>query len=188
MRKIGALEAGGTKMVLGVFDETGAELERLTLPTLTPEETVPPMRVVSVRHVGPYNTCCAAWATLSQLAGPLGLFGPHTKMIGLGYDDPAITAPEKIRYDACLTVPDDFAGTPELPVSVIDGGEYAMAVVKGPYTNLAPAFAHVCGVWGPDSGREFAGTPSIEFYLNNPGTTPPEELLTEIGVPLAPGR
>ncbi|MDD3214621.1 MAG: ROK family protein [Eubacteriales bacterium] len=44
MRKIGALEAGGTKMVLSVFTETGEELERLTLPTLTPEETVPPMR------------------------------------------------------------------------------------------------------------------------------------------------
>ena len=50
MRKIGALEAGGTKMVLGVFDETGAELERLTLPTLTPEETVPPMRAFLDKH------------------------------------------------------------------------------------------------------------------------------------------
>ena len=30
-------------MVLGIFSETGEELERLTLPTLTPDETVPPM-------------------------------------------------------------------------------------------------------------------------------------------------
>ena len=36
MRKIGALEAGGTKMLLGIFDETGKELDRLSLPTLTP--------------------------------------------------------------------------------------------------------------------------------------------------------
>ena len=43
MRKIGAVEAGGTKMVLGVFDETGKELERTSLPTRTPEETVPQM-------------------------------------------------------------------------------------------------------------------------------------------------
>lgn len=41
--KIGALEAGGTKMVLGVYDQDGAELERLSLPTLTPAETMPPM-------------------------------------------------------------------------------------------------------------------------------------------------
>ncbi|MEG0513671.1 MAG: ROK family protein, partial [Clostridia bacterium] len=41
--KIGALEAGGTKMVLGVFDEQGTELERLTVPTETPEITMPKM-------------------------------------------------------------------------------------------------------------------------------------------------
>lgn len=50
MRKIGALEAGGTKMVLGVFTEAGDELERITLPTLSPDETVPPMRAFFDRH------------------------------------------------------------------------------------------------------------------------------------------
>lgn len=43
MRKIGALEAGGTKMVLAVYDESGNELERLSLPTETPERTMPRM-------------------------------------------------------------------------------------------------------------------------------------------------
>jgi len=147
---------------------------------------LPPMRVACVRHVGPYEQCCGAWEKLCRLAGEQGLFGPDVRMIGVGYDDPAITPPNKIRYDACITVPDTFAGTSELPVVVIGDGEYATAVVKGPYTNLAPAFAYVCGVWGPDSGREFAGAPSLEFYVNDPGQTPPEELLTEIGVPLAP--
>ena len=50
MSKIGALEAGGTKMVLGIFTEAGEELDRLTLPTLTPEETVPPMRAFFDGH------------------------------------------------------------------------------------------------------------------------------------------
>ena len=43
MRKIGALEAGGTKMVLAVYNEDGTELNRLTLPTETPEVTLPLM-------------------------------------------------------------------------------------------------------------------------------------------------
>ena len=43
MRKIGALEAGGTKMVLAVYTEAGEELERLTVPTETPETTMPAM-------------------------------------------------------------------------------------------------------------------------------------------------
>lgn len=50
MRKIGALEAGGTKMVLGIFSDTGEELDRLTLPTQTPEETMPPMRTFFEGH------------------------------------------------------------------------------------------------------------------------------------------
>ncbi len=43
MVKIGALEAGGTKMVLAVYTLEGEELERLTLPTLTPQQTMPQM-------------------------------------------------------------------------------------------------------------------------------------------------
>ena len=62
MRRIGALEAGGTKMVLGVFDERGDELARHTLPTLTPAETVPTMLDFFARQ------CVAALG--------IGSFGP----------------------------------------------------------------------------------------------------------------
>ena len=50
MQKIGALEAGGTKMVLGIFDEQGTELVRHTLPTLTPDETIPEMKTFFAEH------------------------------------------------------------------------------------------------------------------------------------------
>ena len=43
MPVFGALEAGGTKMVLALMDENGTELERKVLPTLTPDETLPEM-------------------------------------------------------------------------------------------------------------------------------------------------
>ncbi|MBR4081578.1 MAG: ROK family protein [Clostridia bacterium] len=39
----GALEAGGTKMVLSRLDESGHMLERIAIPTRTPEETMPEM-------------------------------------------------------------------------------------------------------------------------------------------------
>ena len=50
MKKIGALEAGGTKMVLAVYDENGTELERVTMPTLTPDVTMPKMIEFFRRH------------------------------------------------------------------------------------------------------------------------------------------
>lgn len=41
--RYGALEAGGTKMVLSVLDENGAMLERVSIPTESPEKTMPAM-------------------------------------------------------------------------------------------------------------------------------------------------
>lgn len=37
----GALEAGGTKMVMAIGDETGKIIEQKSIPTITPEETMP---------------------------------------------------------------------------------------------------------------------------------------------------
>lgn len=41
--RLGALEAGGTKMVCAVGDETGKIFEQISIPTETPEITVPRM-------------------------------------------------------------------------------------------------------------------------------------------------
>lgn len=38
---IGALEAGGTKMVCAIGDENGNIMDRISIPTTTPEETIP---------------------------------------------------------------------------------------------------------------------------------------------------
>lgn len=43
MKRFGALEAGGTKMVCAIGDENGNILERISIPTGTPENTMPPM-------------------------------------------------------------------------------------------------------------------------------------------------
>ena len=37
----GALEAGGTKMVCAIGNEEGKILEQISVPTITPEETMP---------------------------------------------------------------------------------------------------------------------------------------------------
>ncbi|MBO5569034.1 MAG: ROK family protein [Clostridia bacterium] len=43
MVTFGALEAGGTKMVMGILDENGSILERVSIPTQEPDITVPAM-------------------------------------------------------------------------------------------------------------------------------------------------
>ena len=39
----GALEAGGTKMVMAVMNDSGEMLGSVSIPTKTPDETVPEM-------------------------------------------------------------------------------------------------------------------------------------------------
>jgi AraC family transcriptional regulator len=106
------------------------------------------------------------------------------QFIGICHDDPDVTPPRKIRYDACVTVDDDFRAQGEIGVQKIAGGEYAMLTHHGSYQRLNETYAKIMGQWLPRSGRELRSTPCFEIYLNDPESTPPEELLTDVFVPL----
>ena len=148
---------------------------------------LPAMRVAFVRHVGPYDACKTAWETLCGWAGPKGLLGPETAFVGVCHDDPEITPPEKVRYDACAGVPESVEPEGKVGVKDIGGGEYAVVLHKGPFENMYATYAWLCGVWAAENERELAGEPSLEFYLNDPDTTPPEDLRTKLCVRLASG-
>ncbi|MBU1003876.1 MAG: AraC family transcriptional regulator [Proteobacteria bacterium] len=145
---------------------------------------LPELRVAYVRHVGPYEKCESAWEAVCGWAAPKGLMGSTTAFIGLCHDDPEITPPENIRYDACLTVSESVQAEGPVGVKTIGGGRYAMALHKGPYENLAATYAWLCGVWAAENNQELASEPSLEFYMNDPQRTPPEQLLTEVYVRL----
>lgn len=141
-------------------------------------------KVAFIRHTGPYNECGAAWEKLCAWAGEKGLFGPNTQFLGLSYDDPEVTPPEKIRYDACLTIDTDVRPEGEVGVQEIPGGRYAVTLHQGPLEKLADTYATLCGQWMPSSGGEMKDSPSVEVYLNDPEKTPPEEIKVEIQMPL----
>lgn len=145
---------------------------------------IEPFKVAFVRHTGPYAECKPAWDKLCSWAGPRGLFKPEARFIGISYDDPAVTPPEKLRYDACITLADDIEAQGDVGIQIISGGDYAVTTHTGPYTNLSETYARLCGQWAPSSGRELRSAPCFEVYLNDPDKTPPEKLLTEIYLPL----
>ncbi len=142
------------------------------------------MEVFFVRHVGPYEECKPAWDTLCGWAAPKGLFHPGIKVLSLSHDDPKVTPPEKIRFDACIEA--DPSVTPDAPVSkkTIKGGRYAMTVHRGPYSNLADTYAQLCGQWAPQSGYEADSRACIEVYVNNPEETAPADLITKVYFPV----
>ena len=71
--------------------------------------TLDPLRVAFVRHLGPYQDCGGAWQQLIGWAGKRGLLRQDAVFLGVGHDDPAVTEPARIRYDACIVVPDGTA-------------------------------------------------------------------------------
>ncbi len=105
-------------------------------------------------------------------------------MIGVSYDDPEVTAPENIRYDACITVDDTIEPEGEVNIQEIPGGDYAVATHKGPFSKLIESYSKLYGEWAPRSGRVVKQTACFEIYRNDPDKTPPEELLTDIYIPL----
>jgi AraC family transcriptional regulator len=145
-------------------------------------------RVAYVRHVGPYGACGEAWDRLLPPLGQAGWLGGDTQFIGLCHDDPEITAPDQLRYDACVTVPDAFQPCGEIGVQVVPGGEYAITTHFGPYDRLGKTYARLLGEWLPRSGRELAPASCFEVYLNSPDSTDPKELITDIFVPLKPNQ
>lgn len=147
-------------------------------------EAMPPLRVAYVRHTGPYQGCCQAWEKLCTWMGKEGLIGAGAQFVGVSYDDPEITPPEKIRYDACVTVDDSFQAEGEIGVQVIAGGDYARTTHQGPYEKLGQTYHRLMGEWLPRSGRHLRNAPCLEFYLTDPDSTPPADLLTDVCVPL----
>ena len=55
---------------------------------------------------------------------------------------------------------------------------YNMDMHKGPYPEVGQAY-EALGQWTHDNGREATGI-AYETYLNDPGNTPPGELLTQV--------
>ncbi len=149
-------------------------------------ESLSPLRVAFVRHVGPYAECGAAWGKLCSHPAVQAASNEETLAIGICYDDPDVTKGGKIRYDACMTMADDFVGSGGIETQQIEGGDYAVMIHKGSYDGLHDCYRWFFGQWLPDSGREAKSAPSLEVYRNSPEETPPEELVTEIRVPLEP--
>jgi AraC family transcriptional regulator len=146
------------------------------------------MRVAFLRHVGRYEdeALGRTWDKLLFWAGQHGLLGARTMLLGIDHDNPHVTPPEKVRYDACLTIDGPVEQEGEIGTQEIPGGEYAIATHQGPYERLPETYARLYGQWLPDSGREPAQSPGFQHYRTTPRETPPDDLITDIYVPLRP--
>jgi AraC family transcriptional regulator len=143
------------------------------------------MHVLFLRHVGPYDEVGETWERLCDWAGERGLIDGDSLFLGTSYDDPEVTPADKLRYDACITVPTRVVGEGEFGVTDLPAGRYATTIHEGPYSGLNETYSRIYGGWFAMQGLEPGPAPCVEFYLNSPEDTAPEDLLTEVYVPIA---
>lgn len=146
-------------------------------------ETMPEMKVATVHHIGPYNQIGEAFARLGPLAGPL-IGMPGTMMVGIYHDDPEGVPAAELRSDAGLVVPPSAHVPAGLATMTIPAGRYAKAIHKGAYDRLGDAWSQLMGVWIPQHDERIGSGVSFEVYRNTPMDAQPEDLVTELYVPL----
>lgn len=146
-----------------------------------------PVRVVYLRHVGPYGAAVARFwqQRFYPYIAQRGL--TRRPCYGISHDDPDITAPEQCRFDICTEVEDDFVATGEGLVTTIPGGRYAVQPFVGTPATIHAAWSALLRDWLPSSGWQLDGRPTFEYYP--PDATYNEatgEFSCDIVIPLAP--
>ena len=145
-----------------------------------------PKQVIYVRLTGAYMALayCEAWKKLYAYVSEEKIDTRYMEYICIYHDDPKVTEPKNLRTDVCFTVPLPVQPKGEIGVKEISGGKYLVFRYKGPYANLGAVYDTIYGHWIPQGGYTVSNSRGYESYLNSPESTPPEELLTEICIPV----
>jgi AraC family transcriptional regulator len=147
----------------------------------------PSTRVAFLRNVGPLGaTVGKFWAdTVFPWMAANGL--SDRPRYGIGLDDPMTTEPAKLRYDACVEVPDGFVAKPPAGITVLPGGRYAVRSFKGTPATIGTAWMEVFRDWLPSSAMQMDSRPTIEYYPGGSTVDPKTGVFEcELWVPVKP--
>jgi effector-binding domain-containing protein len=139
----------------------------------------PATHYVFVEKIGPFQqTAGQAWQSAhtfvpelskkNQITGYMSLYkmGPKIYRAGFALAGPPVDLPNGLAYEH------------------FNGGKYSRFVLTGPYTQLPEASGKV---WDIVAAKQIQVRDdfAIENYMNDPRTTPEDQLLTQILVPTA---
>jgi AraC family transcriptional regulator len=144
----------------------------------------PARRLAAMPHRGVYFEINRAFEKLSTAMAARDLFAHARHMIGVFYDDPTSVKPEDLRSHAAFEITSDVPLTAPIEEVHLPAGRQAVLTYKGPYAGLPAAYDQLYAIWLPKSAEEPADHPAFEVYLNSPMNTAPDDLLTELHLPL----
>jgi len=148
-------------------------------------KTIGEQKVIFSRRTGSYEDAAnQAWSSLMKYACSNHLVTNKTIKIGIVRDVPEFTHEEKIRYCACIVINRSHKTTGNIGLKLIQGGRFATFIHQGPYKDLYHTYDYIYKDWYLKNTITLGNQPCFSVYLTSPKTTDPENLLTEIYVPV----
>jgi effector-binding domain-containing protein len=145
-----------------------------------------PQLVLGMRQKGAYRDIPAMLGELYiyGISHQSVLTGPPVFICHEGSVEEAMVANETGDADMEVAFPIKGSIEGEGPISIYElpGGRMAKVLHRGPYEGCGPTYTRLFA-WIEEQGLAVAG-PVREVYLNDPTQVKPEELMTEIYVPI----
>lgn len=162
--------------------------QRLPQPEI---RNLPDLRVLYVRGWGmiDYSFSKAADQAFSTLICYLQkhkLMAAFSACLAITPDDYDVVPHEQCRIDAGVVLHEGVQVelTDDVALQVLPAGRWAVFQHKGPYDTLWQSWNVAYRDWLPRSNERPRDVPPLEIYLNNINNTPPDQLRTEILIPI----
>jgi AraC family transcriptional regulator len=151
-----------------------------------------PLTVVYTRSMGPYDASSReAWRQMNSWIDQRKGRSRIKQWYGFFRDNPRLTAPELLRYDACVPVNFGLDADPDAGIGrqTLPGGAYAVHTHVGSYAAAGDVFSTLHRDIVPKRGLSVDyDRPFVAIYLNDPAITREVHRRTELCVPVLPVR
>jgi AraC family transcriptional regulator len=145
---------------------------------------LPAMTAAVVTHTGPYDTLGGSFERFSALASSQNLFAACDHMIAIYLDDPNTVPAHELRSQLGMTLTQPMPVGAPLTQIYIPAGRAAFYRHVGPYAQIGPAWRRFYQDWLVPTGNIPAEVPCFELYRNDPRSTKPADLITDMYIPL----
>jgi len=144
------------------------------------------LNIAYMTYTGPYAQIGPLFGTLYEWLQKKGAIVKGTPMMGVYYDDPNKTPAAKCRAEICYPVSGHLTPEGNVAFKELPATDVVYMTHKGPYQKIGNTYNQVFN-WILNNRYQVTG-PCREVYLNSPDQTKPEDLLTEIQVPVTKGQ
>jgi AraC family transcriptional regulator len=149
-------------------------------------KTLPDRMVYYISVKGLYGgpEVMKTWEELGEFVIKNKIAGWNPDFFSIYYDDGEIVGYENAVSDLCFASKKMVKTTSNIETKNVPGGKFAVFRYKGPYDYLWDLYDSIFRVWVLNTDCKLRDAPIFEKYLNFSDKIKPENLLTEISIPI----